>query len=63
VFLGLIAGREFAIATIDKVRAPAGTAKIVGSDALKALIGLVISVVMALGLPPLAQTLARQFAG
>lgn len=63
VFLGLIAGREFAIATIDKVRSPAATAKIVGSDAFKALIGLVISVLMAVGMPPLAQALTAQIAG
>ncbi|WP_425410423.1 hypothetical protein [Hyphococcus sp.] len=57
VFLGLIAGREFAIATIDKVRAPGDTAKIVGMDAAKALFGLVISVIMAIGLPLAAQAL------
>ncbi len=57
VFLGLIAGREFAIATIDKVRNPSATAKIVASDAFKAFIGLVISVVLAVGLPYVAQTL------
>ncbi len=57
VFLGLIAGREFAIATIDKVRSPGDTAKVVGSDAFKALIGLVISVVLAVGLPRLAVAL------
>ena len=58
VFLGLIGGREFAIATIDKVRTVGATAQIVWSDAFKALIGLVISVALALGLPPLAQYLA-----
>ncbi|MHA7870987.1 MAG: hypothetical protein ACX939_01415 [Hyphococcus sp.] len=63
VFLGLIAGREFAIATIDRVRAPGDTARIVGMDALKAFIGLVISVAMALGLPPLAQALSQQIGG
>ena len=63
VFLGLIAGREFAIATLDKVRSPGDTAKIVGMDALKAFIGLVISIALALGLPPLAQALAAQVTG
>ena len=57
-FLGLIAGREFAIATIDKIRSPGATFKIVASDAAKAALGLVISVVMAVGLPRLAQALA-----
>ncbi|MFQ5562034.1 MAG: hypothetical protein ACE5FO_00545 [Parvularculaceae bacterium] len=53
VFLGLIGGREFAIASIDKIRSPGATAKIVGLDAIKALIGLAISVFFALTLPPL----------
>ena len=63
VFLGLIAGREFAIATIDKIRSPGDTARIVGMDAFKAFIGLVISVGLALGLPPLAEYLASQASG
>ncbi|MEL6112661.1 MAG: hypothetical protein AAFR20_07640 [Pseudomonadota bacterium] len=58
VFLGLIAGREFAIATIDAIRSPAATARIVGSDAAKAFIGLVISVGLAVGLPPAADCLS-----
>jgi len=57
VFLGLIAGREFAIATIDKVRTTKATAMIVVSDAFKAFIGLVVSVVLAIGLPLMAQAL------
>ncbi|MDZ7629386.1 MAG: hypothetical protein U5J99_13380 [Parvularculaceae bacterium] len=57
-FLGLIAGREFAVATIDKIRSPGATLKIVASDAGKATLGLVISVVMAVGLPRLAQALS-----
>ncbi|MEM8935750.1 MAG: hypothetical protein AAGC77_05025 [Pseudomonadota bacterium] len=61
VFLGLIGGREFAIATIDSIRSPAATARIVGSDAVKALIGLVISVAMALGLPPLGKAVQDRF--
>ncbi|WP_423793527.1 hypothetical protein [Hyphococcus luteus] len=55
VFLGLIAGREFAIATLDQIRSPAGTFRIVATDAGKAFLGLVISVVMAVGLPELAK--------
>lgn len=58
VFLGLIAGREFAIATLDKIRSVGATAKIVGMDAAKALTGLVISVVLALSLEPIATALA-----
>ncbi len=57
VFLGLIAGREFAIATIDKIRPVGGTFRIVATDAGKAFLGLVISVVMAVGLPELAKML------
>lgn len=63
VFLGLIGGREFAIATIDHVRAAGETFRIVGMDAAKALLGLVISIAMALGLPRLAQTLSQQIGG
>lgn len=54
VFLGLMAGREVAIATLDKVRSPGATFQIVFSDAGKAFFGLVISVILALGLPRLA---------
>ncbi len=59
-FLGLIAGRELAIATIDKVRSPGATLLIVTRDAMKALIGLVISIFLALSLPWLAATMAAQ---
>ena len=55
VFLGLIAGRELAIATLDKIRSPGETFKIIGSDAAKALFGLVVSVALALGLPWIAE--------
>ncbi len=53
-FLGFICGRELALATIDKIRTPGATLKIVGMDAAKALLGLVISVSLAVGLPKLA---------
>ncbi|MCB2097150.1 MAG: hypothetical protein KDE05_05910 [Parvularculaceae bacterium] len=53
-FLGFIGGREIALATIDKVRSPGATLKIVSMDAGKALLGLVISVGLAVGLPRLA---------
>ena len=59
VFLGLIAGREFAIATIDKIRGVGDTAKIVGMDLAKATLGILISVGLALSMPWLAQ----QFGG
>jgi phosphate/sulfate permease len=56
-FLGLIAGREVAIATIDKVRPFPATLKIIGSDASKALFGLLVSVTLAVGLPRLAEVM------
>jgi len=56
-FLGFIGGRELALATIDKVRSPGATVKIIGMDAGKALFGLVISVGLAVGLPRLAEYL------
>ncbi len=56
-FLGFIGGREFAVATIDRIRSPGATARIVGMDVGKAFIGLVISVTLAVGLPRLAQAL------
>ncbi len=55
VFLGLIAGREFAIATIDKVRSTQATTKIVVSDLAKASLGILISVMLALSMPKLAE--------
>jgi hypothetical protein len=58
-FLGFIGGREIAIATIDKIRSPGATVKIIGMDALKALIGLVISVGLAVSLPRLAEGMAN----
>ncbi len=54
VFLGLMAGREVMIASIDKIRSRGATFQIVFSDAGKAFFGLVISVILALGLPRLA---------
>ncbi|MEZ5892365.1 MAG: hypothetical protein R3C58_04375 [Parvularculaceae bacterium] len=62
-FLGFIAGRELAIATIDKIRSPSATLKIVGMDAGKALVGLVVSVGLAVGLPRLATMLVAQVGG
>lgn len=53
-FLGFIGGRELALATIDKVRSPGATLKIVAMDAGKALFGLAISVGLAVSLPRIA---------
>ena len=51
VFLGVLAGREFALSFYLADTSTSGTARKVISDALKALSGLVVSVVLAFGLP------------
>ena len=58
VFLGLLAGRQFAISAFLSEPPMSETRRVVALDAIKALIGLVVSVVLALGLP----WLAKQFA-
>ncbi len=55
VFLGLIAGREYAFAVTTRAISFMRTARVTMSDFSKAFIGLVISVDMARGLPWLAQ--------
>lgn len=55
VFLGLLAGREFAIATHMYKPSVQDTARIVAKDAGKAALGLAVSVVLAIGLPALQQ--------
>jgi hypothetical protein len=54
VFLGLLAGRELAISLVAKLRGVKDASFDVVTDIIRALIGLVISVAMALGLPFLA---------
>ena len=54
VFLGLLAGRELAISIVSRLRGVKDAAFDVFTDAIRAGIGLVISVLMALGLPFLA---------
>ena len=54
VFLGLLAGRELAISFVAKLRGVKDAAFDVTTDIIRAMIGLVISVAMALGLPFLA---------
>lgn len=51
VFLGLLAGREFAISFHMYKPSPRETAKIVMSDIMKALFGLAVSLLLAFGLP------------
>ena len=51
VFLGLLAGRELAIAFVTDLRTRGAAAFDVGTDAFRATIGLVISVALAIGMP------------
>lgn len=51
VFLGLLAGREFALILALKIGTVSGTTKVVLSDIMKAVIGLVVSVVIAMTMP------------
>lgn len=56
-FLGLIAGREVAMANIHKIRPAIDTLKNILADVSKAALGLMISVALAVGLPRLAKAL------
>ena len=55
VFLGLIAGREYAFNALQRHRTLLETSRITLTDIAKAYLGLVISVDLARGLPALAQ--------
>ena len=57
VFLGLLAGREIALAALLKHRTIAESTVIAAKDMGKALLGLAVSVSLALGLPALERTL------
>lgn len=60
VFLGLLAGREFAISLPPlRLRPTRETAKLAVGDVLKAGSGLAISIVLAFGLPVLNQAISR----
>ncbi len=59
VFLGLLAGREIAIAHNFQNRELKDAGRIVLSDALKALAGLTISVIIAFGIPILANMITK----
>ena len=54
VFLGLLAGRELAINAVTNLRDSSEAYKDVAADAGRAFLGLVVSVVLAFGLPYLA---------
>lgn len=51
VFLGLLAGREMAISFVTALRERGEAMMDAGSDAGRALIGLIISVILAVGMP------------
>lgn len=51
VFLGLLAGREFAIAYVSQLRKPKEVRNVVLNDMTKALIGLAVSLVLAFSAP------------
>jgi len=55
VFLGLLAGRELAVSIASGLRTRGEAAFDVFTDAVRAGIGLVVSVTLALGLPAIAQ--------
>lgn len=57
VFLGLLAGRELALAFLLKHRTLTESALIAGKDVGKAAIGLAVSVALALGLPLVKQAI------
>ncbi len=59
VFIGLLAGREVAIAHNFQNRDMKETGKIILSDGLKAFAGLAISIIIAFGLPFLEQMISK----
>ncbi len=54
VFLGLLAGREIALSFMLRARSTSEAFRIAGQDAGKALVGLAVSLALALGLPRIA---------
>lgn len=56
VFLGLLAGREFAIAYVSQLRKPKEVRGVVLNDIQKALIGLLVSLALAFSAPYLKET-------
>jgi len=60
VFLGLLAGREFAIAYVSQLRKSSEVRKVVLSDMRKAMIGLFISLILAFSAPSLKDLFTAQ---
>jgi hypothetical protein len=63
VFLGLLAGREVAIAMATHLRTMKKVRKLVVKDLVKALVGLAVSVILAFSLPALAELVDGWFTG
>ncbi len=59
VFLGLLAGREIAMSVRLQSRPMPETLRMVGRDGMKVTAGLAVSVVLAIGLPRVAEFLPR----
>lgn len=60
VFLGLLAGREFAIAYVSQIRKPKEVRKVVLNDMSKAIIGLLVSLILAFSAPYLKDIFVEQ---
>ncbi len=60
VFLGLLAGREFAISYVSKIRQPKEVRSVVLNDMSKALIGLAISLALAFSAPYLKEAFVEK---
>ncbi len=60
VFLGLLAGREIGFTLNYKLRKMKGTYAIIGQDAVKALLGLGLSIALGLGLPAIHDAVMGQ---
>ena len=60
VFLGLLAGREFAIAYVSQLRKPKEVRRVVLNDMSKALIGLAVSLALAFSAPYLKNAFSEK---
>jgi hypothetical protein len=58
IFLGLLAGREVAITLNSQHRSLKKTGQLILSDVGKAIVGLVVSIILALGLPWVADAIS-----
>lgn len=61
VFLGLLAGREIAISFVGKLRSPREAMQDITHDIIRVMIGLLVSILLALGLPTFTSGQMPQF--